>query len=1659
MTKTKPVQKVKKPVLKVKKDQKAKTEAQGRKARIRKKRTRDAERFLDIREQKQAEPALLKERETQIKNKDNRPQDATLSSNSGQALRNRAEDDQEEIAREKAPQLPADLEALSIEETRRLLHELRVHQIELEMRNKELHRAKERYKHITGGLTDYRYTVRVEEGRAVETRQGSACVIVTGYTAEEFAAYPYLWFQMIAPKDCKKVQERVQQILAGNEIAPIEHRIVRKDGEIRWVRDTVILNKDAAGKLLSYDGMIKDITESKWDEERLKNQNVLLSSIINSAQDIIIFALDRNYRYVAFNEKHRREMKMVYNADIEIGRSMLDYISVLEIKPVAKASFDRVLKGESFNEIQQQPNLGIWYEFFWNPIRTPEGQIIGISAFIRDIAERKQEEEALRESEEKYRMLFDLESDAIFIIENETGRLLTSNSAAVHLYGYSKEELCSMKNTDLSAEQEQTRQVTIETAVDLEKVVRVPLRWHRKKDGTRFPVEITGRFFNLDGRNVHIAAIRDISDRKQAEKKLWVKDWAIESAINAIAIADLKENLDYVNQSFLKLWGYNSPAEVLGKPAVRFWQMGEKAGEVMEAVHTKGGWIGELVAQGKDGVLFDVYVASSMVVDDAGRPICMQASFVDITRRKRAEEALNKEKRFAESLIETAQVIVLVLDPQGCIVSFNPYMQELFGFRLEEVRGRDWFSTFLPVDKQNESRELFQGAIGDIQTCGNVNTLKTKDGRSRDIEWYDKTLKDDQGRITGLLVIGQNVTERKRAEEALRESEKLLLEMTTQVPGVVYQFYARPNGEMGFYYVSDRSERILGLKPDLAGYFERFTAMVLPEYRESFIASIAKSVKESSEWKYEGMLKKPSGEKIWFFGNSTPSSRENEMVFNGIVFDITERKLTEQALRESENKLHEAQKLAHIGVWDWKADTDTVTWTEELYRIAGRDPMLPAPTYAEHPTLYAPESWEVLKTAVERAMKTGEPYQLELTLIRPDNSTRYVNAFSGAKYDTQGQINGLYGSVQDITERVQAEEALRESEKKYRLLIDTANESIIVAQDGLLKFVNPMTLGLLEGYSEQELIDRPFPEFIHPDDRSMVVENYKRRIANEGARSRYAFRVVTRDGNVKWVEINATLLEWQGKPATLNFLTDITERVQAETALRESEKKYRQLLESLNEGIWYIDRDSRTSYANPRMAVMLGYTVEEMLGKHLFDFMDEEGRKIAQTNLERRQQGIKEQHDFEFLRKDGKRVYASLETAPITDESGNYVGAIAGVQDITERRRLEEERMQMEAQLQKAQRLEAIGTLAGGIAHDFNNILYAILGNAEMVQSDLPEKSPIRFSVDQIMKAGYRARDLVQQILTFSRQTEEEVMAVDATVLTKETLKLLRASLPATIKICRQITVKHKTVLADPIQIHQILMNLCTNAHHAMLEKGGILDVSLSDEEISENRAGRYQDLKPGSYIKLTISDTGCGMSAEIMSRIFDPYFTTRDKRGGTGLGLAVVYGIVKKLGGFIGVQSELGKGSTFEVLLPSIDSQCLPDPVSFEPIPGGTESILFVDNEEAITDLAQRSLQRWGYRVVAKTGSTEALELFKTEPARFDLVITDMAMPNLTGEDLAIEFMRMRPDLPVILCTGFSERINEEKALALGVKAFILKPLVMRELAIIIRKVLDGKK
>jgi len=372
--------------------------------------------------------------------------------------------------------------------------------------------------------------------------------------------------------------------------------------------------------------------------------------------------------------------------------------------------------------------------------------------------------------------------------------------------------------------------------------------------------------------------------------------------------------------------------------------------------------------------------------------------------------------------------------------------------------------------------------------------------------------------------------------------------------------------------------------------------------------------------------------------------------------------------------------------------------------------------------------------------------------------------------------------------------------------------------------------------------------------------------------------------------------------------------------------------------------------------------------------------------------------------------------------------------------------------------MEAIGTLAGGIAHDFNNILSPIIGYAEMMFENAPEGSDLRKSLNEVLRSSMRARDLVQQILTFSRQGEKELKPLKMQIIVREVLKLVRSSIPSTITIKPHIDKNCGMVIADPTNIHQIAMNLITNAYHAMEENGGTLTITLSEVNISIEDLNRF-DLNPGTFVCFSISDTGHGIEKHVLNRIFEPYFTTKTEGKGTGLGLSVVHGIVKSYKGDIRVCSEPGKGSVFNVYLPVIHSKREETTnTDHRSVQGGNEHILLVDDEAVILEMEKLMLERLGYQVTMRTSSVEALEVFRLSSNQFDLVITDMTMPNMTGEKLACEIKKIRREIPVIVCTGFSEKMSPERAKSLGIDGFLMKPIIRNDLTQKIRTVLDMK-
>jgi PAS domain S-box-containing protein len=587
-------------------------------------------------------------------------------------------------------------------------------------------------------------------------------------------------------------------------------------------------------------------------------------------------------------------------------------------------------------------------------------------------------------------------------------------------------------------------------------------------------------------------------------------------------------------------------------------------------------------------------------------------------------------------------------------------------------------------------------------------------------------------------------------------------------------------------------------------------------------------------------------------------------------------------------------------------------------------------------------------------------------------------------------------------------------------------------------FSSDMRVAVRKGDTERLALIEQGLAAIKPKERQRIYDKW----SGVSLLSRIPWRWVI-SGGAAIIAVVTLILIW-------NF--QLRKQVDASTrTLKESEERYRLLIENINDIIYRTDQNGILTYLSPVVRSVAGYEPTELIGRHFTSMVYKEDIELLANRFKKLFSGVIKPLEYRIVNKSQKPIWVRSSSKPIYDEK-TIVGIHGVLTDISEERKLK-------SQLDHAHKLEAIGTLAGGIAHDFNNILSPILLYTEMMLEDVPAENTLKFNLKEVYNAVIRAKDLTRQILTFSRQTEPKKASIIISPIVKEALKLLRSSLPTTIEIRQNIKSDVSVVSADPTQIHQILMNLCTNAAYAMREKGGLLEVSLVDVDLTSQDTDHIPDLEPRQYVKLVVSDTGTGMESSVKERILEPYFTTKDKGEGTGLGLAVVHGIVKSYDGAITVDSEPGKGTVFQIFLPLIKEKISSKSTSATQLPKGNERVLLVDDEMSILKVQQQMLERLGYRVDISESGLAALEVFRGDPDGFDLIITDYTMPEMTGTDLTKAVMNIRDDIPVILSTGFSEHINEERAKALGIRAFVMKPIVMNEMAETIRKVLDGDK
>ena len=594
------------------------------------------------------------------------------------------------------------------------------------------------------------------------------------------------------------------------------------------------------------------------------------------------------------------------------------------------------------------------------------------------------------------------------------------------------------------------------------------------------------------------------------------------------------------------------------------------------------------------------------------------------------------------------------------------------------------------------------------------------------------------------------------------------------------------------------------------------------------------------------------------------------------------------------------------------------------------------------------------------------------------------------------------------------------------------------------------------GYSNEELIGNDMKDIGFPDDIGTFQE-IMQTLNKDGIAHFENVAVQNKAGQSIHTDIymadRAILVQCN--------VRDITDRLREQEKLRKSEDFNKRIIESSPDCIKTLDLDGRLQFISEGGKKLL--EIEDIgpyLNQSWIDFWKGADRKAVLEAISKAKEGNVGRFQGYCPTERGTPKWWDVIITPVFDKDDKIEKFIAVSRDITEKRQEEEARRHLETQLQQAQKMEAIGTLAGGIAHDFNNILSIIIGYSELALMEAPEDGKVSHDVQEVLKAGGRAKDLVKQILTFARQSDTEVKPIQVKYILKEAIKMLKASVPSSIEI-RETIESDAMILADPTQVYQVIMNLCTNATHAIEDEVGVMKVQLKEVSLDSRFTELHPNILPGSYLQLRVEDTGCGMNPDVLEKIFDPYFTTKGVGEGTGLGLSVIKGIVDGCKGGITVMSEIGKGSTFDVYFPIIEtkSEKLALKSEKEEAPTGDEVILLIDDEPSIVRLYETMLTALGYRATSRTSPIEALELFKSDPGRFDLVITDMTMPQMTGDLLAIEMKKIRPDIPVILSTGYSKRISDEIASAIGINSFLMKPVVKLEMARMVRKVLDEGK
>ncbi len=1473
------------------------------------------------------------------------------------------------------------------------------------------------------------------------TYVNAKAVEYTGMVVRDLAGW--LWESVIHSDDLPRVVHEWRQCLADGLSRSVEMRMRAADGEYRWYIARNRPVRGINGEIASWVGTCTDIDDLKHAENALRETEASLRQAQRIAHlgswswepptdrvwwsDALfeLFGVDRKAvspSFDAFLKLLHPEERAVVFARVEAMKAGADEF----------ANDLRVIRPDGSH---------IWIHSRARATRDADGALIRVEGTDQDITAHRKAEMSAREAEERLQSAVEVAGLGVIVIDyaQQTANL---SPQAAEQFGFpaactvSRNELHSRFHSEDRAEIERLT----ENALSLAGTGSFSME-HRvvRPDGSVRWLNVRKQVTFVDGcPNRAVVVSVDVTDRRHAVEALQSSEaryrLLFESNPHPMWVYDVDSlRVLAVNDAAVLEYGYHRD-EFLGmtvrdlRPPEEIPRLEAFIAQLAPGRSHSTPWL----HRRKDGTVFNVDISSHDLPEDGGRSRLVLA--LDITERLRAEESRDELLARLQLQIDRMPLAYIQFDSDIRYCNWNPAAEKIFGYSREEIIGQSVHFLVHPDDQGRIDAIGSRLRSGDV-AAQSINRNVTKDGRTIICEWHNTPLFAPDGKFLGVLSMTQDITDRVQAEESRDELLARLQLQIDRMPLAYIQF----DSDFRYSNWNPAAEKIFGYsREEIIGQTAHFLVHPDDQPQVDTIVSRLRSGDVAAQSINRNITK--DGRTIICEWHNTPLFTPDGK-FLGVLSmtqDITDRVRAEEALRESERRLRLSLESAGAIAFIWDVKSDSVT------RFFSKEPALPITaehlgTLNEVRARVHSDDLASFDSRLSTYMAEGTEYRNEYRIVRPDGTAASLEEYGYVDRAADGTARCLTGIAIDVTDRVAATDALRASEMRYRKLVDLLPTAIFVYADNGILYGNPAFVRMMGVSGENELLGiSPF-DISHPSAHDAIRLRHEEMLRTSEATAGFEMKLVRRDGRSVPVYSVAAPISGYGQSATVVVLSDLTEREHANELLRT-------VLGSVNDAIITIDESGVVGSANPAAVRQFGYSEEEIVGQNIKLLMPQPHRDEHEGYLANYlRTGIAKVigigREVEGRRRDGTLFPAELTVTEFRlDEQRHFTGVL---RDITARKRLE-------SQFQQAQKMEAVGRLAGGVAHDFNNLLTVINGYCELLMtSDLPVGDQRREKVATILNAGEQAARLTQQLLAFSRKAIVEPKELDLNELVSESAKLIRRLIGEDIILAVISAATPVWVKADPSQLEQVIMNLVVNARDAM-PTGGRLTIQTSIVSGTMGDATRFA--------QLSVTDTGHGMSDDVKGKIFEPFFTTKDVGKGTGLGLAVVHGVVTQCGGQITVESAVGVGTTFHLMFPLVTVQA-PD-VAAETMrlaTRGTETVLLVEDEKAVRKIARMSLQAHGYTVLEADGAAEAIRLAETHPGEIHLLVSDVVMPEMGGRLLLDAVRKIRPELRVLFMSGYTDDAVLLHGVVESTDAFIQKPFTPLGLARKVREVINA--